>query len=80
MTEDLKNGKDVEGNDLDPCPFCGSDTAPVITVIRGSTRLGDLYTVRCDRMLNGCGATGGQKSDLKAAVQAWNTRVKSEKM
>lgn len=54
---------------LRPCPFCQSDSAPV--VIRMS--LGsEYYYVNCDRNYGGCGATGPTWTVRNLAVLAWN--------
>lgn len=69
------------------CPFCGSEEAPVVLstedmyadiIDLDETGLGLSYTVCCDVMSGGCGATGGYWATKKEAISAWNRRNKDD--
>ncbi len=66
--------------ELKPCPFCGQDTAVVVThdEIRSLPNTDDYedanFAVCCNSLEGGCGATSGYNLTRKLARKAWNKR------
>jgi len=56
-------------DNLLPCPFCGSDTAPEID------RFCEWQYVTCNASVGGCGAGSNEFMTGSAAAAAWNTRA-----
>ncbi len=64
-------------NELKPCPFCGSSSAPV--VVDSIEKDGDYdnpiqYQVVCDWNEVGCGSATGYRYTIEEAVELWNAR------
>ena len=80
-------------NKLLSCPFCGRNVAEIINAkdLEYCKRFEDeecdcyeddsnpcrLWTVVCNYLNGGCGATSGWFSDKEKAIERWNTRGKS---
>ena len=75
-------------SELKSCPFCGKNVAEVTNAKELETckkfesedccyeendRCG-LYTVVCNYLKGGCGATSGYFSQEEMAIERWNTR------
>lgn len=69
-------------NELEPCPFCGSDSAPVLSdcveieacVCFEDCKDGLAKCVVCDIHKGGCGASGGFAYSEEEAIKRWNAR------
>lgn len=57
---------------LNPCPFCGSETALVLEM--GEAPPEDWYNVTCDFNRGGCGGSSGYRHGRENAVDQWNVR------
>ena len=74
---------DIEGNvfTIKHCPFCGKEAAKVWSTQDKERENGEpltypeRFTVVCDFLKNGCGATCGYHDTAEMAVNKWNTRV-----
>ena len=74
---------------LKPCPFCGGTKLFVGTFAECEMQDADhpdyasnskIYTVVCDYMEGGCGAsTGGGSRSEAEAIEAWNRRTSRER-
>lgn len=70
-------------DELKPCPFCGSESAPHVTdcietmVCRNIAECEDetLFWVTCSVLRGGCGAEAGYVRNRADAVAAWNARA-----
>lgn len=72
---------------LKPCPFCGKNVADLGTVAEQELLDSDnenyalyssLYSVECNFLNGGCGASIGQFYDHpEQAAEAWNRRAKN---
>lgn len=59
-----------------PCPFCGSVTAPKLMDSReiNNTADGSHYAVCCRATSGGCGAVGGYRWTKQEALNRWQNR------
>lgn len=70
-------------DELKPCPFCGSESAPHVTdcietmVCHNIAECDDetLFWVTCSVLRGGCGAEAGYVRTKSEAVAAWNARA-----
>lgn len=70
-------------DELKPCPFCGSESAPHVTdcietmVCHNIAECEDetLFWVTCSVLRGGCGAEAGYVRNRADAVAAWNSRA-----
>lgn len=70
-------------DELKPCPFCGSESAPHVTdcietmVCHNIAECDDetLFWVTCSVLRGGCGAEAGYVRTKSEAVSAWNARA-----
>ena len=70
-------------DELKACPFCGK-TEPLI--VDTDTNIDELeegegtgfYTVCCNYLTGGCGATGAYRETEQEAIVAWNRRTQPE--
>ena len=70
-------------NELKPCPFCGSESAPHVTdcietmVCHNIAECEDetLFWVTCSVLRGGCGAEAGYVRNKADAIAAWNARA-----
>lgn len=63
--------------ELKPCPFCGSSSAPKIYSANDADdedNYPDQYQVVCDFNNGGCGSASGYRGTEEEAVVLWNTR------
>ena len=73
-------------DELKPCPFCGSESAPHVTdcietmVCHNIAECDDetLFWVTCSVLRGGCGAEAGYVRTKSEAVAAWNARAERE--
>lgn len=73
-------------DELKPCPFCGSESAPHVTdcietmVCHNIAECDDetLFWVTCSVLRGGCGAEAGYVRTKSEAVSAWNARAERE--
>ena len=59
---------------LKPCPFCGSETAPMPVRIAPT-----MVTVRCKPNMGGCDSESGVATTEYEAIAAWNKRADQSK-
>lgn len=59
-------------NELKPCPFCGSATAPAE---RNAYKSPDYQIVVCAASNGGCGASSGWHETEAEAIAAWSRRA-----
>lgn len=70
-------------DELKPCPFCGSESAPHVTdcietmVCHNIAECEDetLFWVTCSVLRGGCGAEAGYVRSKADAIAAWNARA-----
>ena len=69
----LDSWKNCNGNELQPCPFCGSSGE---SVYLESETEDDFYVVytRYYVFCSPCGADGPNANDKQSAIQLWNKR------
>ena len=80
----MKYCEDSDGNvyQLQKCPFCGMDVAEVMSFTDYmkeheflNYEHAETYTIICNFINGGCGATCGYHYSIERAVSRWNTRV-----
>lgn len=57
------------GDELLPCPMCGSSRAPMVELVNSA------WTVVCDYTNTGCGGSSGTRLSEEDAIAAWNRRT-----